>query len=157
MRGSRSASTRRLRSSASAEQVLLCDTSGLIAYFDSSDAHHERVAAEVDPDPGPFIVSPYVLAELDYLIATRRGVDAQLSVLLELAGGAWELVSLEAADVLLATSQIERYRDQDIGLADASLIVLADRYKTDRVLTLDHRHFDVLTTFAGGWFTVVPD
>jgi predicted nucleic acid-binding protein len=38
--------------------VLVCDTSGLIAYFDASDAHHGAVSAAVEADPGPFIVSP---------------------------------------------------------------------------------------------------
>lgn len=45
----------------------------------------------------------------------------------------------------------------DSVLADASLIVLSERYGTDRVLTLDHRHFDVLRTLAGDWFVVVPE
>lgn len=44
-----------------------------------------------DSDPGPFVVSPYVLAALDYPLATRRGVEAQLTALSELASGAWDL------------------------------------------------------------------
>jgi uncharacterized protein len=136
--------------------VLICDTSGLIAYFDLSDAHHVGAAAAINADPGPFVVSPYVLAELDYLLASRRGVEAQLSALNELAGEAWDLPRCEATDLRVARNLIDRYRDQDIGLADASLIVLAARYKTDRLLTLDHRHFQVLRTRAGGSFTLLP-
>jgi predicted nucleic acid-binding protein len=136
--------------------VLVCDTSGLIAYFDRSDAQHGRVSAAIDADPGPFIVSPYVLAEVDYLLATRRGVQAELAALRELSGGAWELPNCEVADVRRACDLIERYEDQGIGLTDASLVILARRYGTDRLLTLDLRHFRVLRTSAGKSFTLLP-
>lgn len=136
--------------------MLLCDTSGLIAYFDAGDRHHAAAGAALEAEPGPFVVSPFVLAELDYLLATRRGVEAELAALEELSGGAWELPAWGAQDVQVAHDVIDRYRDQEIGLADASLLVLADRYRTDRVLTLDHRHFRVLRTSAGKPFMLLP-
>ena len=101
-------------------------------------------------------MSPYVVAELDYLLATRRGVQAELAALTELSAGAWELPALGVADVRQAGTVIERYRDQDIGIADASLVILANRYRTDRLLTLDRGHFRVIRTTAGKSFTVLP-
>ena len=136
--------------------MLVCDTSALIAYFDGDDASHSEVAAAVDADPGPFIVSPYVVAELDYLVATRRGVREELSTLAELAGGAWDLATFGSEDVRRACRVIERYADQRIGVADASIVVLADRHRTTRVLTLDRRHFDVVRTLSGHPFELVP-
>jgi hypothetical protein len=62
----------------------------------------------------------------------------------------------EAADLRRALAIIGQYQDQNIGLADASLVILADRYRTDRLLTLDHRHFRVLRTPAGKAFTLMP-
>jgi uncharacterized protein len=137
--------------------VLICDTSGLIAYFDEDEESHRRVVATVEEDPGPFVVSPYVLAEIDYLLASRRGVQAQLAALSELAGGAWDLPCLDAGDLRRASDLLDRYQDQEIGLADASLVVLAGRYRTGRLLTLDHRHFRVLRTTGGKAFTLLPD
>ena len=137
--------------------MLVCDTSGLVAYFDRSDAHHQLVSATIYADPGPFIVSPYVLAELDYLLAARRGLRAELAALSELSRGAWELPACDAADVRRACSVVDRYQDQGIGLSDASLVVLAQRYRTDRLLTLDHRHFRIVRTAAGTSFTLLPD
>ncbi len=136
--------------------MLICDTSGLIAFFDASDAHHAAVQAVVEADIGPFIVSPYVLAELDYLLATRRGVQAELAVLAELASGAWELPGCDAAAVRRAHELVDRYQDQNIGLADASLVVLAAHFGTNRMLTLDRRHFRVIRTLAGKPFTLLP-
>jgi predicted nucleic acid-binding protein len=136
--------------------VLICDTSGLLAYFDTSDAHCSEVSAVIEADSGPFIVSPYVVAELDYLMATRRGVNEELAVLAELSGGAWIMSPMEASDLQEAYAIIDRYQDQDIGVADASLVVLAHRYRTDRILTLDHRQFRVIRTTAGQPFKLLP-
>lgn len=136
--------------------MLICDTSGLIAYFDGSEPSHSEVARTVEADPGPYLVSPFVLAELDHLIGTRRGVEAELLVLGELAGGAWDLVGFDASDVREARGVVDRYRDQAVGLADASLAVLARRYGTHRVLTLDHRHFRLMRAHDGRPFDVLP-
>lgn len=137
--------------------MLICDTSGLLAYFDASDSHNSRVQEVIDADSGPFVVSPYVVAELDCLLATRRGVAAELSALSELGGGAWELPSFGATDLRAADGVIERYRDQRIGVADASLVILAARYRTDRLLTLDGRHFRLVRTQSGKPFTLLPE
>jgi predicted nucleic acid-binding protein len=99
--------------------MLICDASGLLAYFDASDAHWTQVSAVIEADPGPFVVSPYVVAEFDYLLSTRRGIDAEVSALTELSGGAWKLASFDADDLRSARDVIDRYRDQDIGVADA--------------------------------------
>jgi predicted nucleic acid-binding protein len=136
--------------------VTIADTSGLLALFNSAEPKHEAVRRLVADADDPIVVSPYVVAELDYLVATRVGVDAELAVLDELAGGAYELAQMDAADVARASVVIERYRDQEVGLADASIVVLADRHRTREILTLDHRHFDVLRPLSGGRFKLIP-
>lgn len=110
----------------------------------------------VDAETDALVVSPYVVAELDYLVATRLGVVAELSVLGELASGAYDLVQVGADDLRTVASVIERYRDQAVGVADASLVVLAARYQTHSVLTLDQRHFSVLRPLDGGRFRLLP-
>jgi predicted nucleic acid-binding protein len=49
---------------------------------------------------------------------------------------------------LQALAVVDRYPDQAIGVTDASLVVLAERYGTAEILTLDYRHFDVLRLAA---------
>ncbi len=63
---------------------------------------------------------------------------------------------MNANDVQQATAVIERFADQAIGVADASIVVLADRYRTRTVATLDHRHFSVLRPLMGGRFRLLP-
>ncbi len=102
------------------------------------------------------MISPYVVAELDHLVTTRYGEQVELRVLNALTGEAWDLVHFGRTDVRAALEVISRYPDQAIGLADASLVVLAARYGTDRILTLDRRHFSILRTAADTPFTVLP-
>jgi predicted nucleic acid-binding protein len=135
---------------------VIVDTSALLAYFDVSEPDHSRVAAALDVSTDLLIVSPYVVAELDYLVASRHGVDAELAVIDELAGGAWELAGFDASDLAQTRSIIAQYRDQEIGVADAANVVLAQRYRTRAIVTLDRRHFDVLRPIAGGRFDVLP-
>ncbi|MFI5259448.1 MAG: PIN domain-containing protein [Candidatus Limnocylindrales bacterium] len=135
---------------------MIIDTSALLAYFDSDEPDHRAVAAVIDDTDEPLVVSPYVVAELDYLVTSRLGVAAELAVLAELAGGAWDLAAIDAEGLRDARDVIERYADQRIGVADASNVVLAALYRTRTIVTLDHRHFDVLRPLAGGRFEVLP-
>jgi predicted nucleic acid-binding protein len=136
--------------------VIVADTSGLLTLFDESERAHEAVKAIVEAQPDPMVVSPYVIAELDYLVATRVGVDAEFAVLKELAGGAYDLAHVGSDDLGRAANIVDRYRDQSIGVADASIVLLADRYATRSLLTLDRRHFDVLRPLKGGRFRCLP-
>ncbi|MEZ4597011.1 MAG: PIN domain-containing protein [Chloroflexota bacterium] len=54
-------------------RALIVDTSALLAFFDSSELDHAAVARVIDAGAEPLVVSPYVVAELDYLIGSRLG------------------------------------------------------------------------------------
>jgi uncharacterized protein len=136
--------------------LIVVDTSGLYALFVIDEAAHERVLTALDAEQHPFIVSPYVMAELDYFLGTRTGATVELAALRDLAGGAYDLVPFGEADVHAAANVIERYGDLGIGLTDASLVVLAERYGTRRILTLDRRRFGALRTSGGEPFELVP-
>ena len=135
---------------------MVADTSGLVALFNRAEPTHAAVVAAVRAAGTPLVVSPFVIAEVDYLVAKRVGARAALAVLRELASGAYVLPALEEGDVRVAADVAERYLDQAIGVADASIVVLADRYATRRVLTLDRRRFEVLRAADGARFEIRP-
>lgn len=136
--------------------MILADTSGLLAFFNRSEPTHRAVVEVVEAEDAALVVSPFVIAELDYLIASRLGVDAEMTALDELASGAYVLASFDTSDLVRASQVVARYRDQQVGLADASLVVLAERYETKRILTLDRRHFGVMRPPGGGRFSILP-
>jgi predicted nucleic acid-binding protein len=136
--------------------VLVLDTSGLLAVLDSDQRFHGSAREAFDGYDGPLLLSPLVLAELDYLLATRVGRDAEIALLSEVARGAYRLEPFSAEDIAEAVAVIERYPDLEAGLADASVVVLADRYDTLDVLTLDERHFRVLRGTRDLPFRLLP-
>lgn len=72
------------------------------------------------------------------------GVTAARALLDEVARGAYRLEPIAPADIAAAATIMERFADLEVGLADASIPVLAERHACHDLLTLDDRHFRVL-------------
>jgi hypothetical protein len=136
--------------------TVLVDTSALIAFYDRRSADHDSVVQAFQAAPAPLSVSPLVLAEFDFLIAKYAGEWAALAAAREIAG-TMHVEKFDAADLRAASDVMERYADLKLGLTDASIVVLAQRCRTDRVLTLDRRHFTVLRPLSNAdSFTLLP-
>jgi predicted nucleic acid-binding protein len=136
--------------------VILLDTSGLLSALDESQRYHHECAASLGEAAPPLLLSPFVLAELDYLLVRHIGRRAQAALLEEVARGAYQLEPFGAADVARAKEVVEQYADLQIGLADASIVVLAERHSVTEVLTLDQRHFRAMRIERRKRFKVLP-
>ncbi len=136
--------------------MIVLDTSGLLAAIDESQRRHASCAAMLARARTALILSPFVLAELDYLLATEVGADAEAALLDEVARGVYRLETFSASEIATALEIITRYRDLEIGLADASIVVLAHKYGVRDVLTLDERHFRALRTIDRKKFRLLP-
>ncbi len=90
---------------------------------------------------------------------SRAGSDGQrasrIKLLSEVERGAYQLQPFLGTDVREALGFIEQHADLGISLADASIAVLATRHGVQEVLTLDERHFRVLTV-NGKAFRLLP-
>ena len=136
--------------------MIVLDTGGLYAALDANEALHGRAVAALVAATPPRAVSPFVLAELDYLIASRVGHQAQMALIDEVVRGAYQLELFAAEDVSHAKRIMERYADLRIGLADASVVVLANRHRTLELLCTDERHFRALRGTGGKPFRLLP-
>ena len=136
--------------------MILLDTSGLLSAIDESQRHHTACAEVLSKATPPGLLSPFVLAELDYLRATQVSDAAQTALLDEIVRGVYRLEPFSADDVAVARQVMARYASLHIGLADASVVVLAQRHRTRDVLTLDERHFRTLRALDGRRFRLLP-
>lgn len=136
--------------------MILLDTSGILAaLFPDQNRHRDCAAALLAAAP-PRIISPFVLAETDYLIQKFGGVGAEIEFLAEIGRRAYELAPFNEEDVDASRILVTKYRSLGIGLADASIAVLAARYDTLDVLTLDERHFRAIRPAPRKHFRILP-
>lgn len=136
--------------------TLVADTGALYALYDADDEHHEAVATAVEGETGPIIVPMAVLGELDYLLREFLGVDAELDFLGSVLDGAFVLEAITEGDVRRCREILEQYRDLDPGLVDAAVMATAERFRTERILTVDQRDFRIVVSRRGEPFRLLP-
>jgi len=105
--------------------------------------------------PGELVVSAFTAAEADHLVLTRLGIDAELALLDDLAVTC-TVQSLDPVGIRHARELCAQYRDLQLGLADASIVVLAKQWSTRSLATFDQRHFRAVAPLQGGTFRLVP-
>jgi len=136
--------------------TLIVDAAPLVALADSGDPLQERVEAVLTSEPGPLIVPAPVTAEIDYLLGARHGAVARRRFLADLAAGRFTIGCIERDDLVAMAETDLKYSDLNLGLADCSLVVLAHRHATDRILSFDERHLRAVVPIGGGSFTLLP-
>ncbi len=136
--------------------ALIVDAGALFAQADRDDPEHEAVAAALREERDTLVSTQLAVAEADYLILNRLGVEAELAFLEDLAAGTFLVECLSRADLTTARDLVLKYDDLRPGLADCSIVIIAARYKTRRLLTLNQRDFRVMRPLQGGTFTLLP-
>jgi predicted nucleic acid-binding protein len=136
--------------------ALVVDAGAMYAMADAADPRHAAVAAVLIAEREPLVTSELAVAEADYLILDRLGADAEAGFLEDLVEGTYEVACLDRAGMARARDVVARYTDLQLGLADASLVVLAAEHGTRRILSFDERDFRAVTPLTGGAFTILP-
>lgn len=132
--------------------LITFDTSGVLAFLDRRERHHDVVRDVVLDDGGPFVVPGMILAETAYMASGLRdpaGFDAFLE---DLDAGALTF-DCAIGDLARIRELMSRYADLPLDFADAVVAACAERHG-GRVLTLDRRDFDVVGRELG--FEVLP-
>jgi hypothetical protein len=136
--------------------ALIVDAGALYAQADAREPRHADVARVLLAERELLVTSELAVAEADYLILTRLGIDVELAFIEDLAQATFSVACLSQTELRMAHDLAERYRDLRLGLADASLAILAYRYQTRRILTFDERAFRQVIPLQGGSFLLLP-
>jgi len=136
--------------------TLVVDTNGLLSLAEPDLRRRALVSHILINEVQAPVLSPFVAAELDYFLQKLQGPDGNRRLLTDLAEGRFDVPCFDASDFAEVRRLNERYRDLGVGIADLSIVVLAARYRTTRILTFDQRHFRILRPIQGGTFTLLP-
>ncbi|HSR85903.1 MAG TPA: PIN domain-containing protein [Streptosporangiaceae bacterium] len=136
--------------------TLIIDAAPLVALGDSRDPLHSRVGDVLRWEKGELVVPAPVSAEADYLIRRRGTAQAARAFLRDVAAGRFLVEELTREEHALAARLDEQYADLELGLANASVVILARRFRTTRLLSFDERDFRPVTPLGGGHFTLLP-
>jgi predicted nucleic acid-binding protein len=136
--------------------TVVIDAAPLVAFGDANDPQFPRIDELLRTVGGPLIIPAPVTAEVDYLLGQRVGLGPRRNFIADLAAGRFTVACLEREDYATIGELGARYADLELGLADCALVVIANRYKTNRILSFDERHFRAVTPLQGGAFTILP-
>jgi uncharacterized protein len=127
----------------------IADTSAIIAAYGRAAEFRDRVRELLET--AVVVVSPLVFDEVDHLLIARFGKDWRIAdlvlndLLCSADEGAVLVPAVDHRDLRAAQKVIGQYEGLRLDLTDAVNAVLADRYLTDAVLTLDEKDFRAVT------------
>jgi hypothetical protein len=136
--------------------VLIVDAGPLYAAAATDDDDHRRCVELLSQANGPLLVPQLIVTEVAYLLADRIGAHAEHAFARALAGG--ELIAEPVTDPEWEriAELVAQYDDLPLGMADASLVALAERHDAKRIASLDHRHLGVVRPRHTAGFTLLP-
>ncbi len=133
---------------------LLLDTGALVSLLDRSQTHHRQCTELFSGWHGAVVSTEAVLTEATHLLGrTPRGRELCLEFFL--AGGA-TLVPASLSTLRRCRVLMEKYDDQPMDYADATLVMLAEELGTDLVFTTDRRDFEVYRFGRDRPFRILP-
>jgi predicted nucleic acid-binding protein len=134
----------------------VADTGPLVAAAHPRERTH-RAAAEAVAFFGRTLVIPLpVAAEVDYMLRTRVGLRAARDFLASLGAGEHEVAYMSPGLFRRAVEIDERYAGLDLGLADASVMAVAERHELP-ILTFDFADFRATAPAEGEWRLVIDE
>ncbi|MFC7754554.1 type II toxin-antitoxin system VapC family toxin [Tsukamurella soli] len=132
------------------------DTGVLVAATDRSDPHHTSCARLLEAETEQLVTTAMVIAESAYLIDRELGPQAEATLYQSITDGQLRIDALTTQDWQRVHDLVIDYANLRLGGTDASLIALAERHRTQRIATLNLRHFAVVRPSHIDAFTLLP-
>jgi len=113
----------------------LIDAGPIIALFDKSDQHHERVLDFMKTFDGKLVSTWPVLTEVCYMLDFNQ--ETQLDFINWVIRGGIEVHNLEQWQLSSIRDTMNTYSDLPADLADATLLETAESKNLTSIITLD--------------------
>ena len=134
----------------------LIDTGPLVAYLNRRDRSHDRVVSFLGPFRGELHTTSAVITEAMHFVSSSPAGPMAL-VNFVIASGTQVHGIHPTSELRRAVALMEKYADTPMDYADATLVLLGEKMRIDKILTLDRRGFSVFRTARGEAFSQVLD
>ena len=134
--------------------LAIVDSGPLLAVANETDPDHAACVEALTQRGCEWIVPSLCIAEVGYLLGRRYGAEAEARFVSRLTD--CRIATPQPDDWPRIAELVRRYGDLPLGTTDASVAVLAERMHTNRIVTLDRRHFSVLRNSRGEPFDLFP-
>ena len=125
--------------------AVLLDTGIVYAYYDRSDAWHQRALRLVRSEEGGLIVPSPVVPEVDHLLGERLGAKARFAFYRGLSEGYYFVADLPRERYARVIELNRQFSELELGFVDAAVVAIAEALGLSRVATTDRRDFDPMS------------
>jgi predicted nucleic acid-binding protein len=102
------------------------------------------------------LVPSVVVAEAAFMIQKYGSPEHEALFVDSLANGDFVVVDASPEDYRRSAELMRQYADFPLGVADATVLALAERLGVVEVATLDHRHFENVRVRHVEYLTLLP-
>lgn len=117
--------------------MILCDTGVLFCLVDQSQPQHQAYIDLVGQLEKPLITTWICIAEAMYLDQNRGGWPMQKQLAKFLLTNLLAIYEIQSEDYPRLFQLMEKYQDRPMDLADATLVLTAEKIEENQILTLD--------------------
>jgi predicted nucleic acid-binding protein len=137
-------------------KALVCDTGPLLAALNNRDKYHAASVALFDGFDGDLIVPSLIVTEVCYLAQTQVGPQAEAMFLDAIVNQELAIENPTTQDWSRITQLVRQYAGFPLGVADASVIAIAERLGITRIASIDHRHMRAVKPAHCDAFELLP-
>ncbi|SNY81192.1 hypothetical protein SAMN04244553_2775 [Nocardia amikacinitolerans] len=134
--------------------TLIIDANVLVAVMNRKDRRHAEMRAFLNSRTDDFLVTPYVVAEVTYLLQKYAGAHAEIQFMDAVSNGVFR-EEFNPDDTPRIIDLMKQFADFPLGAAAASLIAVAERLGVHDIATAD-QHFRGVRTAGLDYLNVVP-
>jgi predicted nucleic acid-binding protein len=130
---------------------ILADTGPLVALFKQADKHHKAAVRWAGANRVRLLTTWPVLTETCHFIT----LPGRCSLFEFIERGGLSVADISVADLKGYAEVMSKYADRSVDLADASLVVLAERTGNNEIITIDRTDFSIYRLSRGRHFEIL--
>ncbi len=120
-------------------QNTLIDAGPIIALFNKNDKYHHQIKSFLKDYVGYLSTTWPVITEISHMLSFN--VQTQIDFLKWVQLGGVIINDINGKDIERIIELSQKYSDVPMDLADASLVVLSEKLKIDKIITIDSDYY----------------